>query len=456
MTSHQTTEVGSVSTNEDDGPPMPTRHNPCQFQPINQHDQYGGTMKRIVTKLLLVAAVATPVIAAGSSGVSVAGAASSGKAPITLAYITDLTGEGASQNGTSAAGFDARIAMQNAQGGVNGHKLVPLVIDDQTSPTAIATAVQSADSKAFGIVSQSPLFFLAAKYPQQQGVPVTGSYDDGPEWGTQPYTNMFASDEGSVDPKYPVNTFLGTFIKQHGGTVLGSYGYSISPSSSRSAISTARSFKAAGGKVGVLDTTVPFGSVDFTSAALVAKQKNVDSMVPSLDNDSNYALATALNQAGVKLKAVVFATGYEPSVIKSPVWNTLQGFYFLSLFRPFSLPNAGTQQMAAALQKYQHFSKTQFPTFGQYESWVGADLMIKGLQLAGPNPTRAGVIKSLRGLKSYNANGLLPQTLNYSTIFGHDAPECTWMMKAVKTGFVPVSSKPICGHDIPGTTTASS
>jgi ABC-type branched-subunit amino acid transport system substrate-binding protein len=414
-------------------------------------------MNRIVTKLLLVAAVAMPAVAVeGAGGISTAGAASSSKAPITLAYITDLTGEGASQNGTSAAGFNARIALQNAQGGVNGHKLVPLVIDDQTSPTAIATAVQSADSKAFAIVSQSPLFFLAAKYPQQQGVPVTGSYDDGPEWGTQPYTNMFASDEGSVNPKYPVNTFLGNFIKQHGGTVLGSYGYSISPSSSRSAISTARSFTAAGGKVGVLDTTVPFGSVDFTSTALVAKQKKINSMVPSLDNNSNYALATALKQAGVKLKAVVFATGYEPGVIKSPVWNTLQGTYFLSLFRPFSLPNAGTQQMAAALQKYEHFSKTQFPAFGQYESWVGADLMIKGLQLTGPNPTRAGVVKALRSIKSYNANGLLPQSINYSSVFGHDLPECTWIMKAQKAGFVAISSKPTCGHDIPGTSTASS
>ena len=63
---------------------------------------------------------------------------------------------------------------------------------------------------------------------------------DGPEWGQQPYTNMFAADNGSVDPKYPVNTLLGNFMKQHGGTVLGSYGYSISPSSSRAAIGTAR------------------------------------------------------------------------------------------------------------------------------------------------------------------------------------------------------------------------
>ena len=34
------------------------------------------------------------------------------------------------------------------------------------------------------------------------------------------------------------------------------------------------------------------------------------------------------------------------------------------------------------MEKYAHFTKTQFPTFGQYEAWAGADLMIKGLQMA--------------------------------------------------------------------------
>jgi branched-chain amino acid transport system substrate-binding protein len=113
--------------------------------------------------------------------------------------------------------------------------------------------------------------------------------------------------------------------------------------------------------------------------------------------------------------------------------------------------------MAAALQKYAHFTKSQFPTFGQYEAWAGADLMIKGLQLAGKNPTRAAVIKDLRGLKTYNVNGLLPQNLDYATNFGKDpAKECTWMMRAEKNGFTAVSPKPFCGTDIPGTTTASS
>jgi ABC-type branched-subunit amino acid transport system substrate-binding protein len=367
-----------------------------------------------------------------------------------------VTGEGASQDGSSPAGFNARIAMQNAEGGIDGHKLVGQVIDDQTNPAGIATAVQGAVANDFAIVSQSPLFFLAAKYPQQAGVPVTGSYDDGPEWGTQPYTNMFASDNGSVNPAYPVNTQIGDFLKAHGATVLGSYGYSISPSSSRAAIGTGQSFEHAGGKVGVLDTTVPFGSVDFTSTALVAKQKNINAMVPALDNNSNYALATSLAQAGVKLKTVLFATGYQPDTVGSPVWHNLQGDYFLSLFRPFSLPNAGTQQMQAALEKYAGFTSSQFPTFGQYEAWAGADLMIKGLLLAGPNPTRSAVIKKLRGVTSYNANGLLPVTFDYSTNFGKNPPKtCAWIMQAETSGFNLTSPDPTCGTDLPHTNTAS-
>jgi branched-chain amino acid transport system substrate-binding protein len=402
---------------------------------------------------LAAAGLLAPVLATAA-----AAPASAAPAPITLAVVTSQSGPAAPEDQGVPAAFEARLALQNAQGGVNGHKLVPLVVDDQTSPTAVVTGVQDALSKgAFGIVSESALFFAAAKYPEQAGVPVTGFYGDGPEWGTQPYTNMFAADEGSLDPKYPVNTLQGTILKKYGGTTVATYGYSISPSSTRATIGTARSFEHAGGKVGVEDTSLPFGTTNFTTPAVIAKQKHVDALWPNLDDNSNFALATALKQAGVNIKAAVYATGYDPAVIHSPTWQDLQGGYFLSLFRPWSLPNNATRQMSAALQKYAHYSPTQFPTFMQYEAWVGADLMIKGLQMAGKNPTQAGVIKALRGVKSYNANGLLPITINYSTAFGHDpAKQCTWIVKAVANGFVPTSSQPVCGTDIPGTSTASS
>ncbi len=415
-------------------------------------------MRRTGRLFVLAVAACAMTLASESAVFSGPSGAATSKAPITLALITSLTGEAGPQFADAPLGFKARIALQNAEGGVNGHKIIGVVYDDQTSPTADVTAVQNALSKgAFGIVSASPLFFSAAKYPNQAGVPVTGGSFDGPEWGTQPYTNMFASDTGSVDPKYPVNTAIGSFLKSHGGTTVATYGYSISPSSTRSAIGTADSFQHAGGKVGVLDTSVNFGSVDFTSAALIAKQKKVDAIYAGMDNNSNYALATSFKQAGVKIKSLVFPTGFEPDVIGSPAWQTVQGGYFLTGFRPAQIPNAGTQQLQAALQKYEGRPPSKFPTFNIYESWLGADLMIKGLQLAGANPTQANVIKDLRNLKSYNGNGILPVSINYSTIFGHDLnPTCEWYMRAQSKGFVPVSTQPICGHDIPGTTTVSS
>lgn len=383
--------------------------------------------------------------------------AAASPAPITIALVSSLTGPSAPETASSPAGFYARIALQNAEGGVDGHKLVPLVLDDQTSPAEIATAVQDALSRgAFGVVSASPLFFLAAKYPEMQHVPVTGSYTDGQEWGEQPYTNMFASDLGSLNPTLPVNTLEGKILKEFGGSVLGAYGYSISPSSSREALATTRSFERAGGTEGILDTSLPFGGMDFTSEALIAKQHHVNALFPTMIDASNFALARAFKQAGVPIKAAVFATGYDYSIIRSPVWPYLQGDYFLSIYRPFSVPDAGTRLMAAALQRYEHFSAGQFPTLFQYEAWAGADLMIKGLQLAGPHPTQAAVIRDLRGLTSYDAGGLLPRPIDYATIFGHDPPEqCVWVLRAAASGYVPVGTQPVCGTDIPGTSTVS-
>jgi branched-chain amino acid transport system substrate-binding protein len=179
-------------------------------------------------------ATATTLSFAGIAGLATESASAATGTPITIALVCTCSGAGAPTYQGVTGAFHARVDYQNAHGGVNGHKISTLVLDDQTSPTQAATAVQEAVSHGvLGIVSVSALFFEGAKYAQQAGIPVTGSFQDGPEWGMQPNTNMFASDNGSLDPKYPVNTAAGKFLVSHGGTVVGSYGYSISPSSTR-------------------------------------------------------------------------------------------------------------------------------------------------------------------------------------------------------------------------------
>lgn len=408
-------------------------------------------MSRLMKSGFLAAVIAT--VSAASLVVLAAPASSSGS-PLDITYISSLTGPGASEYANSQLGCVARVDLQNAEGGINGRKVNLSILDDETNPTLTSTAVKNAIANdAVGIVANSPLFYLAAKYAQQAGMPVTGNSSDGPEWGEQPYTNMFDAFRGSENPADPVNSIFGNFLKSHGGTTIGTYGYGVSPNSAGGAIGGAESFQRAGGKIGVEDASIPFGSVDFTPEALVAKEKNVNAILPTMDDDSDFALLTALKQAGVKVKAALLAVGYEPSVVHSPAWPSLQGAYFLSLTRPLDLPNAGTEQMAGALKKYAHFTKTEFPNFSQALSWLGCDLMIQGLERAGHSPSRASVVKALRGIKAYNANGLLPVTINYSTIFGHDLPQCAWVVQAQKSGFVPVSAKPFCGTDYAGTST---
>jgi branched-chain amino acid transport system substrate-binding protein len=408
---------------------------------------------RMGTVLVLAAGLAGTVGVVGAA--PPAGAAS--RAPITIGLVCSCTGPaGPEYRGTQGA-FLARIDLQNAKGGVNGHRIQTVFADDATNPSQDATAVQNVLSKGVaGIVAVSAVFFGGAKYANQAHIPVTGASSDGPEWGEQPYTNMFASDTGSIDPKYPVNTQVGKFLVSHGGSVVGSYGYGVSPSSSRSAIATVRSVVHAGGKQGVLDISVPFGSVAFGPEALAAKAAGITGLYAGMVDSSNFAMATSMKQAGLHLKAVVFPTGYEPSAPSSPAWPELQGDYFDTEFRPFAVPNAGIKAMQAALEKYDHFTRSRFPTLNEYEAWAGADLMIQGLEGAGKHPTSAATIKRLRGLKSYDANGLLPVPIDYATVFGHDLPKaCGWYLRATTKGFALVSTKPFCGTDLPGTSTAT-
>src|ERR1019366_6824886 len=91
--------------------------------PVPPRLHQGGRMPtfRSMGKVMLAVVAAMPLLVLGAT-VTTATAASASPAPITIAYITDLTGQGASENSTSPVGFFARIEMQNAEGGVNGHK----------------------------------------------------------------------------------------------------------------------------------------------------------------------------------------------------------------------------------------------------------------------------------------------------------------------------------------------
>ena len=88
---------------------------------------------------------------------------------------------------------------------------------------------------------------------------------------------------------------------------------------------------------------------------------------------------------------------------------------------PVELKTAATMTEQADFAKYEGF--TGIPDFGWTEGYVSADLLIKGLEVAGQNPTRSSFIDNLRKVTNYNVEGLATNTVNYSNGAEHPQPD---------------------------------
>ena len=88
----------------------------------------------------------------------------------------------------------------------------------------------------------------------------------------------------------------------------------------------------------------------------------------------------------------------------------LNGAYIQSLVNMTS-PNPATKTMLDALKKYDTAYSGGLPDLGTWYAYVEAQLMIKGLELAGNNPTRSDFVSALRKVSSFNADGILAALL---------------------------------------------
>ena len=400
----------------------------------------------------LVFGMVTVTTSAGAAGGLTASAPGVTPKTITVGLITEESGSGASGAYGIPQSFKARIDLQNAEGGVDGRKLQVVVEDDQSQSSDNGTAAAALVAKGvFAIDDNSAFAYGAASPLQQQGIPVVGGGYDAFEWTTASYTNMFSTAYGvfggTQQPRYTISP---TLLKKAGATNFAVLGYSISPSSSGAAANEAVSLKQAGFKVGYLDTSLPFGTVNVTATALQMKAAGVDSMVAEIDGNTELALITAGEQAGIKWKYVVLATGYGSQWLTNPTAVAdSQKLYFGVLQTPVELHTPATIQQQAAFKKYAGF--TGVPDFGWSEGWESAGLLIEGLQVAGKNPTRQSFITNLRKVTSWNDSGLLAEPINFEHTTSPGTKLCGYTVQLVGKKFVPTSTKPVCTNLVPGT-----
>jgi ABC-type branched-subunit amino acid transport system substrate-binding protein len=244
-------------------------------------------------------------------------------------------------------------------------------------------------------------------------------------------------------PGYPQWTTVAQLIKDNGGTNVACLGYGVT-SSAAGAIGCGKAAPAVGIKAGYVNDSIAFGTVAVTPIALAMKSTGTDSAYMVMDANTNLAIMTAAKQTGVNLKVPVLATGYGQELLDDPTAaQASQGAYFENQTEPVELNTPATQQMVNAFKTYAGY--TGIPGFDYTQGWLAADLMIKGLELAGQNPTRQAFIANLSKVTNYNANGLLASPVNYAAFGQVPETQCLFFPQLVGSHFVTKSAKPVCG-----------
>jgi branched-chain amino acid transport system substrate-binding protein len=322
--------------------------------------------------------------------------------------LTSFTGPLAATFSTVPTGFEARIALQNAEGGVNGRKIVIVNGDDQgtasQSLAAAKTLVQQ--QNVFAIAGLGTYQFAPSAYLQQRNVPVVGySIDGGPEWAP-PYRNTVAV-MGSASPGRPAPLAWGSFLKSQGATSVAAVG-AAAPSAQVIAKNIVTSAKAAGLKGPYLNTTIPLSqTAGFDSVVQAIKASGADAVTMSQGTAADLGLLSAIQQAGLKMKVILVlpavpSTSINNAQVKTELENTWSGWPVL----PPIQNNASDKRITDALAKYE--KQTSQPDQDELAAWASADAIIRGLQEAGQNPTREAFLGRLKAMTAFDGGGTPP------------------------------------------------
>jgi branched-chain amino acid transport system substrate-binding protein len=375
---------------------------------------------------------------------------------VTIGYVTSQTGLAGSTFQNADKGCKARIARENAAGGVNGRTIEVEYKDDQSgqNQTAVQDLVQN--KHVFMVVNNSPFANLGYRFLLENGVPMIGGGYDGVYYGDPGNENIISALGNVVNVNGVSYDVLPKIMKKMGAKRVAALAYGISASSTAAAENLINlAVPAVGLQKGYLNTTVDFGTTDVGPLVLGIKNDGSDAVYLPMVANSNLAVVQGLAQNGVKMKSEILATGYGQDLIDQPVAKTFGPEVVLqTAFAPVELKTKATKQFQADLKKYADF--TAIPDFGVYTGYMACDLAIIGLKNAGNPPTRTAFSPNLRKVGSYDGAGLACQPIDISAeTFGKAAPtNCGWAVQIKDGKFVlfPTNGKPWKGKLIESST----
>jgi len=400
---------------------------------------------------LAVAMVLATTALATVGGAAVPGAAEgiTNKA-IKIGFIYPATGVAASISATGKTAFEARVARQNAHGGIKGRKIEIVSRDDASSGQNLTAAQDLVENEhVFAIVNESPFAFLSYRWLLEHGVPMIGNGADGTYYQQEGNEDILSTAGNGLPFGDSTYDTVARAMKMLGVEKAAVLAYGAASSS----VATAKAFMSfavpgVGLDPAYTNTSVDFGSSDVGPLVLGIKNAGADGVYLPMAAATNIAVAQGLEQNGVDMKATILATGYGQDFLDSPVATALpSSAIFTAPGKPVELKDAATKRFQSDLKKYAKFRGV--PDYGMYTGYILADFTIAGLKKAGNPPTRQGLIDGAHGIGTYDQAGLgcAPVDVSLAARGKTPATTCGYFVQVKDGKFVPYpkSGKPITG-----------
>jgi len=371
--------------------------------------------------------LAVGVAACGSSGSSSGGTSAAAKGTIVFGQTVPQSGPAALYS-ESTDGVQAYFASINASGGVDGHQLKLVAVDDQYEPTvAVEQTRKLIGQGEFAEVAPNGSADIAAELPElaKAGIPVVG-----PQSGSDfLFAAKTPSNVFTVWPEYTVDgQALGAYAQKLGLKKVGvlyqddAFGQTYYKGILASGLKPA--------KVVTYDPT----QTDFAPTAEAFKSAGVDGVIVAAIPAPTIAFLNAMADLNFYPKRLLSQVSLTPSSY-SAAPREVPGSYVGAFIPPLQTPSSNPQVTAfdAAMSKYEPGKPVSvFSAWG----WMEAQVAVAGLKnISGPM-TRPAYMKGLESIQNLD-------TLGGKVSYGpgqHHGLSSMFVVKAASNGaFVPVS-----------------
>ncbi len=324
---------------------------------------------------------------------------------VTVGNVSIISGPVPSLFAGAPIGVKAYFDMINAEGGVNGRKLLVDSKDDAFSGQQNMTETQEAINSDFALVGSFSLFdgYGCAALASDTAVPdVSVTLDAGTNALPNDFSAQPLSGQETLGPvqyykkHYPKDMTVGAIVSD------------VASAKTQMAQQFA-GMKSLGYKIAYVDDVNPLAS-DFTTDVINMKSKGVNAVdLTGIDwQDAAIFVENANTQNWHP--GLIFSGGpvYADQFISHAGGPTATNG--IQIGQVYALYLGEDANKVPAVKQFDTYVKKADPSWDPdlytLFGWASAEMFVQALKAAGPHPTRGSVMAQLRKITSFNANGM--------------------------------------------------